>query len=318
MTIPFLGFGQSKTEKVATQVGAAAVVTAGVIGLFKKKKDKNNTTETQNTVKSKTPANPDGTFPINTKPEEIVAKLYKCTYKKLNTVSGEDSYCVWNPTIADFDKLRQNNEEEYKNWIKDTKITLATQIDTVLTFKQSGIDNIVIITKSEEYSDREELYLGSGNKGFMRFQTTDGKHMKLVSNDKLVTGFLTLMFEKPKILQLDEDNIFYDVPYTEGGAGGHTEHYDNVYSLDGKLLVNYQSSSDWSNFETGGYTTSETEMKIDNINKTIKLIESNASYNKKGKLIKSTKETIATYQYGNGNITEIKQSVIQNQQQQKK
>ena len=49
MTIPFLGFGQNKTEKVATQVGAAAVITAGVIGLFKKKKDKNNTTSTSST-----------------------------------------------------------------------------------------------------------------------------------------------------------------------------------------------------------------------------------------------------------------------------
>ncbi len=319
MTIPFFGFGQSKTEKVATQVGAAAVVTAGVIGLFKKKKDKNDTSKTQNTTEGKISTNTNGMFSVNTKPEDIISSVYKCTYKKLKTVGEEENFCVWKPTITDFDKLKQNVDEyEYKNWIESPKVMFATEIDTILTFKQKGIDNIIIVTKSDNYSDKEELDLGSGNKGFTRFQTTDGKQMKLVSNDKIITGYLTMMFDKTTILQIDDENIFYNVPYTEGGAGGHTEHYNNIYSLDGKYLLGYQSSSDSSNYDTGGYSESKTEMKIDGINKTFKLIESSSNYNKKGKLLKSTKEIVAAYQYGNGMITEIKQTLSSKNQGKKK
>lgn len=303
--VPCLCFSQTKTDKIINQVGVAATVAGGVIGLFKKNKNADNKTETKNNNKTSANTNSDGTFSVNAKPEEVVAKLYKCTYKNID----DDNYCVWKSTNADYNILNQNNKDggNYKAEA-DPKEMFATKIDTVLTFKQNDIDNIVMVTRSNNYNiDDKNIFISrsGGYRGFVRFQTQDGKQMKLVSNDKIVTDFMTSGGENSRILKLDEENIFYEVPYYEGGAGGHTEHYRDFYSLDSKYLFGYQSSSDWSNFDTGGYATYETEMKIDSVNKTIKLIESSGSFNKKGKLIKSTKETIGTYKYGNGTIIEI-------------
>lgn len=307
--IPFLCFSQStKTDKVLNDVNTATTVIGNVINIFKKDKNKDKSEPPKTNNENSASLSSDGTFSVNAKPEDIVAKLYKCTYKNLKAVNDEEEkFCVWKPELKDFSKAKQNlNEDEYEYLTKNVK-TFATQIDTILTFKQKEIDNIVIVTHSAD--DDSYTYCQScGYQGFIRFQTTDGKQMKLISNDKIVTESVSTAGQNATILQIDENNIFYNVPYYEGGAAGHTEHYDNIYSLDGKLLVNYQSSSDWSNFETGGYATSETEIKIDKVNKTIKLIESSGNYNKKGKLIKLTKETIGTYQYGNGNIIEIKQT----------
>ena len=314
ITIPFFGFGQSKTEKVATQVGAAAVVTAGVIGLFKKKKDKSNTTETQNPTKSKTSANPDGTYPVNTKPEEILFNIYKCpNYKDFevevatNEKTGEIIYqkqkhCVWKPELADFGSF----DEERAKYLREYAPTLATKVDTVMSFKQNGINNTILATGSyfiSENNDIESSHVASVLTGIIRLQSTDGKSMKLVSNQKIMTE--SGAWGKPgriSILQIDDENIFYKMESSDMHQGVVNSLTD-IYSLDGNLLIGYEDY-DSSAMNDENYDTHETKMEIDQVGKIVKLISSNKTY-KKGKVIKNSK-SIKTYQYGNGTITEMK------------
>lgn len=299
MTIPFLGFGQNKTEKVATQVGAAAVVTAGVIGLFKKKKDKNNTTEMQNPTKSKTSANSDDIFSVNAKPEDIVASVYKCTNKNFDEYTKR---CVWKPTATEINELRQNSKDDYNDWLNDPKLMLAAEVrDSVLTFKQNGIDNVVITTTLSSYSldDKTSAPGWSHIGGFLQFQTTDGKKMKLLKN-KMVLPEIGSVGDA-EILKIDAENIFYSVVSWEGGTAAHDMQQQNIYSLDGDFLLSYITQ-----FVSAGQQQESYEMKIDETNKLIKIVEPKIIADKKGKVIKETYKTITTYQYGNGTITEMK------------
>ena len=307
MTLPFLGFGQSKTEKVATQVGAAAVVTAGVIGLFKKKKDKNNTTEAQNTAKSKTTANPDGTYPVNTKPEEILFNVYKCSnYKDFevevstNEKTGEIIYqkqkhCVWKPSIEDYGKI----DEEQKKFIKEQMLTFATKVDTVMTFTQNGIKNIVIATLSSSFTNDSKLdsyHATSAITGIIRLQATDEKNIKLISNNKIM--MLSGAWGKPgkiSILQIDDENIFYEMSWWDMHQG-NIDTFFNYYDLSGNLVMDYQDYDNSGGFGKGG--SSETKMNIDKMNKIIKLTT-----------VEGKRKKTRTFQYGNGTITEIKQPV---------
>ena len=304
MTIPFLGFGQNKTEKVATQVGAAAVITAGVIGLFKKKKDKNNTTEMQNPTKSKTSANPDGTFAVNAKPEDIVAKLYKCTYKK-PSADYTESYCLWKPSLEDFSKLKQNSEDgAWSDY--NINLTLAAAVDTVMAFRQNGIDNIVIAVASHELNDYggiADFHSSGAFTGFIRMQNTDGKLLKLTSTDKLMlyTGSFGNNGDV-NILKLDDENNFYKITDSQMHQG-FADTVVMYYDLNGKAVMSYDDHNS-AGYNPDDYEDSETKMDIDKVNKTIKLISINQRY-KNEKLVKNAKETIATYQYGNGTITEI-------------
>lgn len=306
MTLPFFGFGQSKTEKVATQVGAAAVVTAGVIGLFKKKKDKNSTTETQNPTKSKTSANPDGTFPINAKPEEILFNIYKCpSYKDFevevstNEKTGEiifqkQKHCIWKPAIEDYGKI----DEEQKKYIKEQMITFATKVDTVMTFTQNGVKNIIIATLSSSFTDDSGLdsyHAASAITGIIRLQTTDEKNMKLINNDKIM--MLSGAWGKPgkiSILQIDDENIFYEMSWWDMHQG-NVDTFFNYYDLNGNLVMDYQ---DYDNSGGFGKGSSNTKMNIDKINKTIKLTT-----------VEGKRKKTKTFQYGSGTITEIKQPV---------
>jgi len=295
---PFLCFSQNtKTEKALNQVNSVTEVAGNVIGLFKKKKDKNSPPDIQKAANNKTPSNL--IFPTNTNPEEIVTKLYRCTYKKLDE---ERTLCIWKPTIADL-KIKEYDAN-------DTKIMFAVSVDTVLTFNQNGIDNTIIVTSFGDFSTDENtnLYCADCNhsSGFIRLQpATEGK-IKPVSYFKLETEMNKYSY-KSSILKLDEENIFYSVPSSEDFAGGNRV-YTDIFSLDGKNLVGYETSTNLGRTD-GGYSMSDTEMKIDKENKIFKIINFFNRYNSKGKLVESKKD-YSSYQYGNGTITEINQSVI--------
>lgn len=308
MTIPFFGSGQNKTEKVATQVGAAAVVTAGVIGLFKKKKhkDKNSSTETQNTTKNKTSTNSDGIFSVNTKPEEILFNVYKCaSYKDFevevftNDKTGEIIYqkqkhCVWKPTIVDFGKI----DDERAKYLKENMPTLATKVDTVMSFQQNGISNVAIATVSSSVSEDGNLdtfHAASALTGIIRLQMTDGKTMKLISDNKIMME--SGAWGKPgylKLLQIDDENIFYEISWSDMHQG-NVDTFFNYYDLNGNLVMDYQ---DYDNSAGFGKGSSNTKMNIDKINKTIKLTT-----------IEGKRKKTRTFQYGNGTITEVKQPI---------
>lgn len=303
--IPFTSIAQNtKTDKVLNQVNSVTEVAGNVIGIFKKNKNKDNTdnkTDTKSNNKNTTNTVSAGTFPVNTKPEDILSSVYKCTYKNFDEYTKR---CVWKPTATEINNLKQNNQDEYNDWLSDPKLMFATEVsDSTLTFKQDGIDNIVIATSSDSYSsDDKNISFGGGgfNVGFVRFQTTDGKTMKLVSNDNIIP--LNGWFSGAEVLKIDEDNIFYNVSTGEGGTAHHSVSYENIYSLDGKLLLTYIKES-YQSGEFQGYS----EMKIDETNKLIKIVEPHITTDKKGKVIKETYKTIETYKYGNGTITEIKQ-----------
>ena len=289
--IPIFCFSQNtKTDKVLNQVNTAAGVASGVIGLFKKNKNNDNTDNKTDTKGGKTSdqslknATPDGTFPLNAKPEDILAKVLKCTNKTLKTGYEEvGNFCVW----------------------KKDKTLFATKIDTVLNFNQNGIDNIVFttITTETEYTDNNW-----GNPGFIRFQKTNEKEMKLVNNKdfEIAEDFITMYApESLKLLKLDEDNIFYEIYYVDGVAfRGSTIMIKQFFDLNGKNLMEYEDYSNDGGGSYGNGGSKDTKMEIDKINKIIKLVSNEKEYVKrKLKVIKETK----TYQYGNGTITEIKQ-----------
>ena len=74
--------------------------------------------------------------------------------------------------------------------------------------------------------------------------------------------------------------------------------------MDGKFLLSYVLEA------MGNATQHPNEIKIDEANKLIKIVEPRVITDKKGKVIKETYKTIETYQYGNGTITEIKQPAV--------
>ena len=300
--IPVFSFSQNpKTEKVLNDLNTAATVVGNVLNIFKKDKNK-----TDNKTPNKTTAisNSDGKFSVNAKPEDIVASVYKCTYKKLE----DDNYCVWKPTATEINKLKQSNQDNDWLNLNDPKIMFATVVaDALLTFKQNGIDNIVIATNLNSYStDDKNVFIGGAADivGFVRFQTTDGKRMKLASNNMVLTEMRAFGTES-SILKLDENNIFYSVPSFEGGFASYSKSLNEIYSLDGKFMLSYVTA-----FISGGKEQESNEMQIDQANKLIKIVEPHVTTDKKGKVIKTTYKTVATYQYGNGTITEIKQPAV--------
>ena len=81
--IPFLCFSQNtNTDKVVNQINSATDIANSVIGLFKKNKNVDKKSDKKTNNKNSAAITSDGTFSFNAKPEDIVAKLYKCTYKK--------------------------------------------------------------------------------------------------------------------------------------------------------------------------------------------------------------------------------------------
>lgn len=272
--IPALFFSQNpKTEKVLNDVNTAVGVAGAVIGLFKKD---NNKTDNKTTAT----INSDGTFPVNAKPEDIVAKLYKCTYKKLQEYNNK-IYCVWKPTTADFSVLNQNNKDDDFKREQAPNLILATQIDTIMTFKQNGISNIVIATAS--WDNPMDCFACGAYTGITRFQTTDGNTMKLISNNKIMIQ--SGAYGRPvniSILQIDDENVFYKM-INEGSHQGESFYNGSLYDLNGNYVMD-----------------SDEELKIDKANKIIKSIY----YDDNGK------KKIRTYQYGNGTITEIKQPAV--------
>ena len=112
--------------------------------------------------------------------------------------------------------------------------------------------------------------------------------------------FLSLVFliasGKPQIISTGspESGLITNLPGLE-----------SIFSLSGELLFSYRSNGFWGGAgeRYAENSSSETEMKIDKVNKTITLIENSFYTTKKGS--KKTKETVGTYQYGNGTITEI-------------
>lgn len=302
--IPFFSIAQNtKTDKVLNQVNSVTEVAGNVIGIFKKKKNKpDNNSETKiDNIKS-TNHNSDRIFSINTKPIDIIASVYKCTNKNFDEYTKR---CVWKPTAAEISELRQSSKDDYNDWLNDPKLMLAAEArDSVLTFKQNGIDNIVITTTLSSYSlgDKTAAPGWSHIGGFLQFQTTDGKQMKLLSN-KMVLPEMGSVGDT-EILKIDEENIFYSVVSWEGGTASHDMQQQNIYSLNGDFLLSYITQ-----FVSAGQQQESYEMKIDEANKLIKIVEPKIITDKKGKVIKETYKTITTYQYGNGTITEIKQPV---------
>ena len=196
--------------------------------------------------------------------------------------------CVWKPTTTE---LKQ------KDYDVNPKIMFAVVVDTVLTFKQNGIDNTVIVTAFKDYSTDENSSFyctDCSSKGIIRFQTTEGK-MKPISYYKLDPE--ANMYDggnKSAILKLDEENIFYSVPsHEEYGGGGNN--YESIFSLSGELLFSYRSNGFWGGAgeRYAENSSSETEMKIDKVNKTITLIENSFYTTKKGS--KKTKEKYNFY-----------------------
>ena len=286
--VPALVFSQNtKTEKVMNDVGTAVGVAAGVIGLFKKDKSKTDNkanNKTDNKAQNKTTAitNSDGTFPVNAKPEDIVASVYKCTYKKLEQYNN-GTYCVWKPTTADFNTLNQNNKDDERYYKREEApdLILATQVDTIMEFKQNGVSNIVIATAS--WDNPMDCFACGAYTGITRFQTTDGNTMKLISNNKIMIQ--SGAYGRPvniSILQIDDENVFYKM-INEGSHQGESFYNGSLYDLNGNYVMD-----------------SDEELKIDKANKIIKSIY----YDDNGK------KKIRTYQYGNGTITEIKQPAV--------
>lgn len=282
--VPALVFSQNtKTEKVMNDVGTAVGVAAGVIGLFKKDKNKtDNKTDGKTQNKTTAITNSDGTFPVNAKPEDIVASVYKCTYKKLEQYNN-GTYCVWKPTTADFNTLNQNNKDDERYYKREEApdLILATQVDTIMEFKQNGVSNIVIATAS--WDNPMDCFACGAYTGISRFQTTDGKTMKLISNDKIMmeSGYGGRPADI-SILQIDDENVFYKMT-VDGSHHGENFYGVIVYDLNGNNVI-----------ENG-----VEELKINKTNKTIKLRTDD------GNGVKTR-----TYQYGNGTITEIKQPAV--------
>lgn len=300
--IPFLCFSQNtNTDKVVNQINSATDIANSVIGLFKKNKNVDKKSDKKTNNKNSATITSDGTFSVNAKPEDIVANIYKCTYKNFDEYTKR---CVWKPTSTEINKLRQNSQDDYNDWLSDPKLMFVAEVsDSTLTFKQNGIDNVVITTTLSTYSlDDKNTPPGWANMGgFIRFQTTDGKRMKFVSNEIVLTEMN--FGGGVDILKLDEENIFYKVISWEGGTAAYSVTQENIYSLDGKFLLSYVLEA------MGNATQHPNEIKIDEANKLIKIVEPRVITDKKGKVIKETYKTIETYQYGNGTITEIKQPV---------
>jgi len=317
--VPALVFSQNtKTEKVMNDVGTAVGVAAGVIGLFKKDKSKTDNkanNKTDNKAQNKTTAitNSDGTFPVNAKPEDIVANLYKCTYKKVAYPEGESqTLCIWKPTPADFTKLKQNSDAgAWTDYEKDPNLALAVEVDTVMAFQKNGINNIVIAASSHELNDYGQIadyHVSGAFTGFIRMQTTDGKTMKLISNDKLMLYSGSFGSSgQVSLLKLDDENIFYGITDSQMHQG-FEDIFVTYYDMNGKVVIEYDDHNSGGH-NPDDYEESETKMDIDKTNKIIKLVSTNQRY-KKEKLIKTTKQIVATYQYGNGTITEIKKPAV--------
>ena len=301
--IPFLCFSQNtKTDKVINQVNTAAGVASGVIGLFKKNKNKDNAdnkADTKSNNKNTTNASSDGTFSVNAKPEDIVAKVLKCNPKNFY----EEKYCVWKPDPKDFSNINNlfEDDKERVKYLINMMPTVATKTDTVITFNKNGVNNIVLGISSYS-TDGDGVYVDcnacSALIGIIRLQA-DGQQMKLANLEKFLIEAGGAGCQKIDILNLDDDNVFYEIKESMAYKGGERYFTARYFDLNGNIVMR---------FNDDGYCT-DYKTEIDRTNKTFKLIHNEENYNIKGKLIKSKKQIVATYQYGNGTITEIKQPV---------
>ena len=299
--IPFLCFSQStKTDKVLNDVNTATTVIGNVINIFKKDKNKDKSEPPKTNNENSASSASDGTFSVNAKPEDIVSRVYKCTYKNFDEYTRR---CVWKPTAIEINKLKQNSQDEYNDWLSDPKLMFAAEVaDSALTFKQNGIDNIVVATTISSYSsgDKNASPGWANMEGFIRFQTTDRRQMKILNNSLISIEMGSV--GGAEILKLDEDNVFYSIFSWEGGTASHDLQQQSIYSLNGDFLLSYIT-----NFMSAGQLQESNEMKIDEVNKLIKIVEPRITTDKKGKVKKTTYKTVQTYQYGNGTIREIKQ-----------
>lgn len=297
--VPALVFSQNtKTEKVMNDVGTAVGVAAGVIGLFKKDKNKTDG-KTQNKTTAIT--NSDGTFSVNAKTEDIVASVLKCTYKKFY----DEQFCIWKTEPKDFSKIETlfEDDKDRIKYLTEQNSILATKIDTVISFKKNGVSNVVLGISSFS-TDGDGVYVDcnacSALIGIIRLQETDGQQMKLAHLEKVLIEAGGAGCQKIDVLNLDDDNVFYEIKESMAYKGGERYFTARYFDLNGNIVTR---------FDDDGYCT-DYKTEIDRTNKTFKLIHSEENYNIKGKRIKSKKETVATYQYGNGTITEIKKPAV--------
>ncbi len=96
LLIPILSFSQNtKTDKVLNQVNSVSEVAGNVIGLFKKKKDKTNTTESQNTASNKTSSENPNAKAIDF--YELLTKIIPDTGKpaNINTLDKSSKFVKW-------------------------------------------------------------------------------------------------------------------------------------------------------------------------------------------------------------------------------
>ncbi|MCG2792386.1 MAG: hypothetical protein L6262_02410 [Weeksellaceae bacterium] len=303
LLLPLLCFSQNtKTNQVVDQANAAVNVANNVIGLFKKNKNKDKTETPKTDDKTSKNNNSDGSFPEKARPEDIVRSIYKCSYKNI----GDKNYCVWKPTPQDFGKMKQNSNGTWTDM--DPNLILATEVDTVMTFQQNGTNKMVIATASHELNENggiADYHAAGAYTGFIQMQITEEKTLMPISIDKLMlySGSFGNSGEVG-LLKIDDNNMFYEVTDSQMHQGVSDTGY-SYYDFSGKSVLGYWDS-DNGGFDPDNYDTSETKMEIDKINKLIKLVTVNQHYTK-GKLIKSSKETVGNYQYNNGTITKIEQ-----------